>query len=345
MTDESPEPLALISKADPKSVTPSTQSRLNGLATLLQRVQGSVLYIDYQEAERACEELAVNILRIYSRQELESFTFTPLPRGGFIVLGMLSYILDLHPTQLDADLDSSNPLVIVDDCALSGHRFADFLLKTTSSHVVFAHLYSHPELRTAILASEPRVKHCIAAQDLVDHSWEHARELAEHQAWLDRWQQRLGPKRYWLGEVDPICFAWSEPEHLFWNEAMEQVQSTWQFLPPHLCLKNKWSLGLPPKAVSKREWQAPPTIISGWFDLVLWLCNVDKRQVCSLQDVAADIWRTLAVYGDEDAAVEYLLGNYEIDEGTLRDDLRAFANELLGKGLLERANGSSSVES
>ena len=57
------------------------------------------------------------------------------------------------------------------------------------------------------------------------------------------------------------------------------------------------------------------------------------------------MWRALAAYGDIDVAMEYLLGQYEVDEARLRSDLNAFAGELLTKGLLERVDNSDATGS
>jgi len=337
---DSTRPAEMIHHAFSDSLTKASQSRLGVLSDLLRRTSDSVRYVDYRQAECDCEQLAASILHIYSHHELESFSFTAIPRGGSIVLGMLSYVLDLQPAQLEVDLVSPRPLVIVDDCALSGHRFADFLSKTSSSHVVFVHLYSHPNLRQAILSRESRVKHCLAAHDLTDHASEYYQIPAEYQAWQNRWQQRLGANRYWFGQSDPVCFAWSEPEYQFWNEEMERLESGWHFLAPHRCLKNKWNLGLPPKGLSKREWRVTASVVSGWFDGMLWLCQTHTHQVYSLTGLSADMWRTLAVYGDMNVAAEYLLSEYAVDPKTLRRDLSAFAKELLAAQLLEKTSES-----
>lgn len=319
-----------------KSPSGADTLRLSALVVLLKRTNDFVRFVDYGQAQRDCEQLAVMLLKVYSRQELDTFSFIALPRGGLIVLGMLSYILDLQPSQLVADLDSTAPLVIVDDCAITGRRFADFLDITASSHIVFAHLYSHPDLRKGILTREPRVNHCIAAHDLVDHARELYTDLSAYQAWQQKWRNRLGSNYYWIGQTDIVCFPWSEPDHPFWNELLEREEDGWRFLPPHRCLKNKSSLGLPPKAITNREWQVASSVVTGSFDGVLWLCQTETGQVYSLQSVAADIWRCLAVYGNVDATVEYMTDQYEIEEDILRGDVIAFAEELFAKGLIEK---------
>jgi len=311
-------------------------NRLKALAVDLQQSRETVHYIDYKQAEQDCEVLAAKLLELYSPQELKDFFFTAVPRGGIIVLGMLSYILDIQPAQLQPEMKSSQPLIIVDDCSLTGARFTRFLAQTTNSHVVFAHLYSHPDLRRALLEKEPRLRHCLAAHDLKDHAREHNPNPSQYQSWQAQWKKLLGPDAIWLGQPDRICFAWNEPDRPFWNPAAKRIEEYWQFLPPHLCLKNKARLDLPPRTVTKREWQLPSSVVSGFFDNVLWLCRTDTRQVYSLDSVSADMWRALAGYGNLDAAAEYLLSVYDKDEAALRSDLSSFANELQANGLLEK---------
>ncbi|MCL4394697.1 MAG: PqqD family protein [Chloroflexi bacterium] len=311
-------------------------SRLDALAVLLRHIQNFTRYIDYQEVERACERLAVNLLDAYDRDDLDSFQFVPIPRGGLIVVGMLAYVLDLRPEQIQAGVDTPSALVIVDDCALSGARFAQTLDTVNSDHIVFAHLYSHPDLRRNIETREPRVKRCIAAHDLTDHAREFFPQISEYCGWQERWQRRLEFKSYWNGQPDLICFPWNEPDHPFWNPALASVEDGWRFFPPHQSLKNKYKLGLPPRAVEATTWQVPSSVVSGWFDGVLWLCQTDGGLVYSLRDSAADMWRCLAVYGDIEASANFLLEKYDIDGFQLRQDLAEFASELSSKGLLEK---------
>lgn len=314
----------------------SELDRLKPLAGVVQQLNKILRYVDYKQAEGDCACLAAKLLGLYSRQELKDFFFTAVPRGGIIVLGMLSYILDIQPAQLQTAMESCQPLIIVDDCSLTGARFTHFLSQTTNSHVVFAHLYSHPDLRRALLEKEPRLRHCLAAHDLKDHSRENYPDPAQYKAWQAQWKKLMGPDEVWHGQPDLICFAWSEPGRVFWNPVTKRKEGGWKFLPPHFCLKNKAGLGLPPRAVAKREWQLSTSVVSGSFDNLLWLCRVDTRQVYSLNSVSADMWRALAGYGNLDAAVEYLLGQYDMDEASLRSDLQTFANELLANGLLEK---------
>lgn len=317
----------------PGFLPPGVRPRLGHLAAMLRRARATLRYVDYAAAEQGCEQLAHDLLGVYSRQDLAGFGFLAIPRGGIIVLGMLSYFLDLRPSQFPPRLDASAPLVIVDDCSLSGYRFAQFLGQTPSPHVVFAHLYSHPDLRQAICDREPRVKQAVAAHDLVDHAPDEHK--SEYKAWRERWRERTGPERYWLGQPDLVGFPWSEPDHAFFNPVADRVESGWRFFPPHRCLKNWTELGLPPSTARVRAWKVPDQVVSGQFDGVFYLCNAGTEEVYALQDVAAAMWSALAGYGEYDSVVAYVQSRYSVEEATLQQDLPGFVQELLARGLLE----------
>ncbi|HEX6902237.1 MAG TPA: PqqD family peptide modification chaperone [Thermoanaerobaculia bacterium] len=307
------------------------RQRLAQLAVMLKRVRDRLRYVDYQQAERDCEVLAEKILERWSRSELERASFAAIPRGGLIVLGMLSYALGLKTEQFR---EGPGTLFLVDDCALTGARFASRLKEMGSREVVFVHLYSHPDLRKSIEEKEERVAACLAAHDLADMapaSFPDPERLAE---WRRRWRERLG-ERYWYGQPEPVCFAWNEPDRPFWNEATGQVEDGWRLLPPHLCLKTRAALGgPPPEAQEEREWQAPDDVVSGEFDGVLWLCHTRTEQVFSLSGTGADLWRWLACWGSIELTARRLAQTYGVDPETAQRDTLAFARELEGAGLL-----------
>jgi hypothetical protein len=213
------------------------------------------------------------------------------------------------------------------------------LAKTTSSQVVFAHLYSHPDLRQAIRVRERRVHACVSAHDLRDHAPDQYTTAAEHVAWRQRWEERLGDERYWYGRPDLVCFAWSEPDHPFWNPVTGRVEDGWRFLSPDRCLKNRARLGLAPRTEGTPEWRVPDEVACGCFDNVWWLCRIGTGEVYRLDGVAADIWRALAATGCSDAAAEDLVRQYEIGVEQARGEVAAFGQELTTRGLLEKAGG------
>ena len=51
--------------------------------------------LDYGQVEQAVRALAGRLAGEFGGEELKRFRYTAIPRGGFIVLGMLAYVLDL----------------------------------------------------------------------------------------------------------------------------------------------------------------------------------------------------------------------------------------------------------
>lgn len=316
---------------------PVDAARLGTLPGLVRRLRHTLRYVDYRQAETDCETLAARLLDNYSRADLREFAVHGIPRGGLIVLGMLSYMLDLTAEQLSAGTDPGRPLLLVDDCALSGTRVSAALEASSSPRVLFAHLYSHPGLRAAIVEREPRVERCIAAADLEDH----AREVYgdDYERWRESGRQHLGGSRYWLGLPDLVCFAWSEPDRPIWNPVSETLEEGWRLLPPHLCLKARGGLGPPPIPVASAAWHVSDGVVSATQEGRIWLYSLETDRVYSLEGVGAEMWLALASWGSVEAGAAFLAGSYEAPLETLRQDLEAFAGTLTDRGLLQAAAG------
>ena len=288
----------------------------------------------YPQAEAATRRLAAQLLAEFECNELSRFRYAAIPRGGFIVLGMLAYVLDLDRKAL-VEQPRGAPFVVVDDCSLSGNRLAHFLRLVDGEEVIFAHLYSHPDLRAAILRQEPRVVACLAAHDLCDLAREIYPTDEQYRVWRDRWRERVPGPRYWIGLPELVIFPWNEPDRPVWNPLTDEVEDSWRVTAPDRCLKNWARLGVPPSAEAQPTLRSPDEVAFNLLDGKIILCDLRTEQVYGLEDVAADMWRVLAAYGDLDVAGDYLLSQYDVDEVRLRGDLNAFANELLAKGLLE----------
>ena len=295
----------------PEEHPDTSQERLRQLAASLRELRGTLRRVDYRQAEADCELLATALLQEIPRAELDRFRFAAIPRGGLIVLGMLAYALDLNPEHLQPHA-GDGALVLVDDCALTGARFASHLAKTQAREVVFVHLYSHPALRQAIREQEERVRACLAAHDLRD-----TRGVADPE-WQERWHRRLGGQRYWYGLPELVCFAWNEPDRPFWNAAAERVEDGWKVIPPHLCLKTRIALAGPCPVPARRTWQSPADVVSGEFDGTLWLCQTTTDRVYSLDGVGAEI--------------------FEVEAVQALQDVETFSAQLAASGLLERVD-------
>jgi hypothetical protein len=303
---------------------------------LLALRNGRSSLITYEVAETFTQRLAAQLSAAFDLEKLRRFHYVAIPRGGHVVLGMLSYILDLpHEALAYPPQDSSTPLVVVDDCALSGHRFARFLEQHPHEQVIFVHLCSHPALREAILAAEPRVIACLAAYDLKDLAEERFPDPAERRHWQQRWRERATGPLYWVGLSELVIFPWNEPDRPVWNPETNQVEDHWRLASPDRCLKNWGKLGLPPKLDIKAVVRIPDQVAYTVQREDVTLCNLADETVYGLDGVAADIWRALAAYGDLSATRDYLLEIYAVDAERVTADIHSLVESLLAKGLLE----------
>ncbi|UCF83252.1 MAG: PqqD family peptide modification chaperone [Desulfobacteraceae bacterium] len=314
--------------------------RIEVLGQQMNHALSHLRYVDYPQAEADCEQLALQLVERFGSDALRGFHFMAIPRGGLIVLGMLANILGLQHAQLDPlrDLSPDIPLVVVDDCSLSGARFARFVGCCQSHRVIFAHLYSHPDLRAAIEDRESRVIACLSAHDLRDHAHEGLGD--GHHAWRERWLAGSDNPRYWFGQTDYVCFAWNEPDMIFWNPVTEREERGWRVIPPELCLKNRsesgtHSISVQVQPEGKGPLKPSANVLFGELEGQIVVGNVESGTCFSLNGVAADIWRAIVEHGNLEDVTGTLLRDYDVDEAVLRSDLNAFVAQLLDRGLLE----------
>jgi len=321
--------------------------RLESLAGLLPDALRRLKYVSYADAEQIVGELAERLVERVGRAWLDDACFIAQPRGGLIVLGMLAYELGLRRDQVGAcdqpeRRGQDGPLVLVDDCSLSGLRFREFLASHPSNDVVFAHLYSHPDLRQAVEEAELRVWACVASRDLVDH----APELhgSRYEDWLRRWRKRSDPGVYWIGLPDHVAFSWSEPDITTWNDLTNSEEAAWRLLPPDLCLRNRARLD------EKGRWQVQPES-SGRYrpspDTVYAtrpastiVANCLSGQAYELEGISADLWSALVTGEDPARIVDRLASEYGIASEVLAAEIEAFTATARERGLLVVADGA-----
>lgn len=317
------------------------ESRVRGLYTNLGAVLARLVYVDYPTVEKHCERLALELDERFGA-ELSRFCFAGIPRGGLIVLGMLAYMLDLRRDQLEPPYSPDVPLVVVDDCAFTGVRFRECLERTDVQSIVFATLFSHPALRSAIEATEPRVTACISAQDLHDHAPDRFGE--EYQSWLSRWKARSGERCYWIGQPDHVCFPWSEPDITFWNPTTNEEEGGWRVVPPEYCLKNR---PMEREGVSNRIQLQPsgkgplspaPSVLTAELEGELIVADGASEESFVLNGVAADLWRAIVTNGSREGAIRSLADSYDVDHERLRADFEPFIDDLLRRGLLKESD-------
>lgn len=322
------------------------EARLKAVGDQISRSLPDVRYVSYTRVEHDCELLATRLVERFGWEELRRFRFAAIPRGGFIVLGILAYALGLDQDQLEYPCSSDGPLVVVDDCSLTGSRFGRFLSRCESPEVISAHLYSHPDLRDAIETAEPGVRACLAAGDLTDHAPE--RLGPGYDSWRARCLHRNEGPRYWVGQLDHVAFPWNEPDIAFWNPVTEGMERGVNFVPPELCLKNRPAPDTDGLQVRVQPECAGPLrpsgrVIFGEFEGRTVVGDTETGESFSLCGVAADLWKALTEGGSLDMAVESLANEYDVDAATLTDDLRGFVEDLLMQGLLENVEAGVAV--
>lgn len=319
--------------------------RLYAQARAFEGAVGRVRYVGHRSVEQAVEDLARALAARFGIDAVRGFRYAGIPRGGLIILGLLTAALDVPADRVGTTAAREGELlVVVDDCSLSGARFAAFLAACPAPSVLFAHLYSHPALRTAIEEREPRVLACIASRDLHDHgperlsgAWEEARE---------RWHKRLGATRYWLGDCERIAFPWNEPERLVWNPATEEVELGWKLIPPELCIKQRLrpeTTVLPRIQIQPRgrgPWRPSPDVLFTWNRGATVVHRLDTGALYNLEGTAHDFWWALLREGTPEAALRRLRSRYHVAEATLQSDFARFLEALLTRGLAAGAPDS-----
>ena len=310
--------------------------RIRALQAQIRLASATFRYVGYAQAEKDCRALAAVLWDRFDESQLSRFCFTALPRGGQIILGMLSYILPLERNQLTQPVPPDSPLIVVDDCALSGVNFRRFLSHSSARRIIFCPLYSHPDLRDAILACEPRVTHCLSARDLFDHA--PAMYEENYRNWRARWNARQDGFGYWVGQPEYLCFAWNEPDFAIADLRAAGVDSGWRIVPSELCLKNRDATREGPQLQRQYMGSGPlmpsPRTLFGDLGSSVVVADMETKICYVLEDVAADIWRATARWGRIDRITSEMRRAYDVDEKTLKTDLNDFIGEMASKGLI-----------
>lgn len=294
---------SVVARPDPPAVAAIgylTRTALENLDTVGWQIRDLLprtLVLDYPAIENLVDQLATRITDTLGEAFASSARFTAIPRGGHIVLGMLSYALGLEPDQIGPRAGDDRPTVVVDDVAVTGLRFGEFLENLDSRQVVFAHLLSHPDLRSAIESRTPRVTACISAGDLHDHGNAHLGEAYEG------WKRASSmPGRYWLGLPDHVLTPWSETDVGLWRDSPDEARLGIQF-GWSTSLQRKWSHEKPHVPVhvqgGGRGPLAPTDLaIYGQIGGEVILGRTDGGSVVRLTGPAAELW--LAIIDGEE---------------------------------------------
>ncbi len=319
--------------------------RLKALSAQLSRVHRSAKYVDYRQAERDCEILAGKLKARYSESELGGFTVYPVPRGGCIVQGMLSYALDVRIPRVRESGSESSTILVVDDCAISGLRLGEVLARFPGHKIIFATLYSHPDLRDAICRRESQVIDFVSANDLTDLAPELYGDGCKE--WKTNWAERYGSTAYWIGQPEYLCFAWNEPESACWNPFSREIEPGWFLVPPERCLKHRsrsWlNAGTAPSDLQIiPEFPGPirpleNVLYAQMDDNSIAITSAPNEDCFLLEGTAADMWTALLTNGSKKAASAALANLYDISPEQLEGDLGRFVDQLKSQALIADA--------
>ncbi len=319
-------------------------ARIRALASQLPECLSRLRYVGYRQVEQDCERLAARLYDVLGAGGISESFFVAIPRGGLIVLGILAYALALRSEQLEGTPSPATPLVVVDDCSLTGLRFVRFVEERRDWQIVFAPLYSHPDLRREIVIREPNVIACMSGQDLRDHGPD--RRTTAYDKWQRRWKERSDPRCYWIGQTDHLCFPWNEPTMAIWNPVTGREEAGWRIGAPERCYANRLgarqgSVQVQPPA--KGPLAPRPSVVFGELGGAVLAADTESKAAVQLEGSAADMWRAIVSGGSVEDAAAHLMDMYAVDEETLRSDLRRFIIELSGRGLLE-SDGATAEE-
>lgn len=283
-------------------------------------------YVDMDTAIAIGERLAEQFVGNYG-SELYQFGFMGIPRGGLIVLGFLSYQLGLKSSQLTPPFSEQLPLVMVDDCVLSGARVSSCIQQQHHPKIIVAALFVHPDCRTQMVAREDCVLACLSGDDLGDHG--STLMGKRYEPWQQRNLQRLEGTRYWIGLPDYLCFPWNEPDYLLWNSHSQTYEKSWRIVPPQRCFKNRPQESAFPLTVIHQpsfpgRIQPTADIVFAELEQTIVIGQISTGATYCLHDHAAIQWRNILTSQ----------WTREADIIDANPELYAFFRELNDKGIV-----------
>ena len=182
----------------------------------------------------------------------------PVPRGGVVVAGLLSYLVPLHPGQFDAPSDDA-PVLIIDDVALTGQRLAGVLRAHHGRAAVVATLCAAAPLVAALPEAYPNVGRFLTARELADRT--PVADEAAAEAFRRQW---AGDGVVWVGRCEQVAFAWAEPESEATNPVTGEPSSGWKLTAPARCLGNRRTDDQTPAVLPDVAATCGPRLAGGW---------------------------------------------------------------------------------
>lgn len=302
----------------------------------LPEIAGRLVYLDDRTVRDQVAELSRKLLGELAG-DLPAATFSPVVRGGFIVLGQLAYQMGLGPRQLQGEAAPGGVRVFVDDCIISGARAREIIERYRGDRIVFGVLWAHPGLIHRIEEEEKGRVRVVAAQHLTDLAPEiHG---SGYEEWLGRWRDRSDSGAYWHGITEHIAFPWSEPDVGIWSDMLGKTVLAFRVTPPELCLKNRVTFEGHARLLQVQPEASGPLrpaddILFADVDETIYIAATATARSLKLTSSAADFWRALVRRGSRQGMVEDISRLYDVDALALRADVEAFIAQLIEQGVL-----------
>jgi hypothetical protein len=117
------------------------------------------------------------------------------------------------------------------------------------------------------------------------------------------------------------------------------VEKAWRLISPGHCLKNRPLSPLNSSVIQRQpEGRGPlkpsDRAVFGEINSRIVLGDIETGKNIGLKNLSADIWKAIIKHGDRNQAISALLAEYDVEEARLAQDLNAFVNNLLNRGLL-----------
>jgi hypothetical protein len=311
---------------------PGDRPLVEALGWHVERLLRRLRPIPFADAQAAALELAERLRAVVPADDLNRARLAGIPRGGWIVAGLLAYALGI--TRPGEDTPATT-VIIVDDCSISGLRVREALERHRGKRVVVALLHAHPDLVERI-RREPGVVACEAAASLLDH----APARSDYEDWKRRWAERQ-PHDYWIGEPDHVCYPWNEPDSQYWNEERGSAEPGWHVVPLHWCLKNR--VDAHPDDVQVLAAADGPLAPS---EEVVWSRMDDSIAVARtgapgpflhLDGSAPAMWLAMIATGERDAAVDLVAASSTASRARIATDFDDLVTALRRRGFIGSA--------
>lgn len=311
-------------------------SRIEELFSYIREVTSHFNFVGYESAAQDCTHLADVLERRVGLDVLRDARFVGIPRGGLIVLGMLSIVMGLRHDQLGPQSDAAELTVIVDDLALTGYQLRRSIDAADSDRLAIALLRAPEALCGAVEAAEPRVLACVAARPLRDAGPD--RLGSGYEAWVDQWRTlTTGSGRYWIGRPEAVYFAWKEPDRSFLNEATGVREDGWRVLPRAICLGRRSvepACTVYMQPTSQGPIRPSDDVFFGPVGEDFVIVVPDEERVLGLDAVSRAIWRAITDVGTVAGAVSQVSEHFDVDHVRVAVDVERFVHEFVRRGIL-----------